>query len=80
MEKLSDGNFNIFSAMQILCEINCSHVDTPKTHFEYLGIFDIFKCEIPQELKVKIQSKSPKNSKNGSFWPSEIRAIKKLEK
>ena len=45
-----------FSATQILREINSGHLGDPKTailtisaalNFEFLGIFDIFKYEIP---------------------------------
>ena len=55
--------FQDFSATQILCEINFGHVVAPKTailiiradlNFEFLGRFDIFKCDI--FLKIKIQS------------------------
>ena len=58
--------FQDFSAIQILREINLGHFEAPKTagltilaamNFEFLGTFDIFKCEI---------------SKNSKFKPSKI--------
>ena len=62
MWKLQD-----FSATQILREINFGHFEAPKIaivtihmstwadlNFEFLDIFDIFKCEM--FLKIKIQN------------------------
>ena len=69
--------FQDFSPIHILREINFGHFEAPKMavltiwgalHFEFLGTFDIFKCEI--FFKTKIQSL--KNCWNDSFWPSEI--------
>ena len=54
--------FQDFSATQILREINFGHSEAPKTailtfwvalNFEFLGFFDIFKCEIPKNSKFK---------------------------
>ena len=51
--------FRDFFATQILREINLGHFEAPKTagltilaslNFEFLGTFDIFKCEIPKNL------------------------------
>ena len=70
-------NFQVFSATQILREINFGHFETPKTailtiyaalNFEFLQIFAIFKCEF--FLKVKIQSLQ--NCYNGNFLPTSI--------
>ena len=47
--------FQVFSAIQILREINYGHFEAPKTailtiwvdlNIEFLVIFDIFKCDI----------------------------------
>ena len=55
-------NFQDFSANQILREINFGHFEAPKTailtiwvalNFEFLDIFDIFKCEIPKNQELK---------------------------
>ena len=46
MWKLQD-----FTATLILREINFGHIVA--LHFEFLGIFDIFKFEIPQKSKLE---------------------------
>ena len=49
-----------FFATQNFCEIDFGHFEAPKTdiltkrvalNFEFLNIFDIFKCEIPKKSK-----------------------------
>ena len=50
-------NFQNFSATQNLREINFGHFEAQKIailtigaglNFEFMGIFDIFKCDIPK--------------------------------
>jgi len=47
--------FQNFTATQILRENNFGDVEPPKNcHFDqFLGIFDVFKCEITQKSKFK---------------------------
>ena len=61
-----------FFATQIFREINFGHFEAPKTdiltkrvalNFEFLDIFDIFKCEIPK----KSEFKASKIAKNDRF-------------
>ena len=56
------GKIQDFSATQILREINFGHFEAPKTailtiwaalNFEFVGIFDIFKCEMFQNIKIQ---------------------------
>ena len=51
-----------FSVTQILCEINFGHFEAPKSanltnsaarNFEFLGIFDIVKCDIFPKIKIQ---------------------------
>ena len=54
--------FQDISVTQILCEINFGHLEAPKPailtiwaalNFEFLGICDIFKCEIFPKFKIQ---------------------------
>ena len=54
--------FQDFLATQIFREINFGNLEAPKTdiltkcvalNFEFLNIFDVFKCEIPRKSKFK---------------------------
>ena len=69
-------DFQDSSATQILREINFGHFEAPNLlfdqfwnlSFQFLGTFDIFKCEICPKIKIL----SLPNCQNSSFWHPEM--------